>query len=62
MSTNAPPRAPIPSRLPASDSNSDLRSNAEIARAEQKIAEWLEYLPEDCVNAMIERGWHFSVQ
>jgi hypothetical protein len=62
MSTNAPPRGRVGSRFPVSEAKEDLRSTEEIARAEQQIAEWLEYLPEDCVNAMIERGWHFSVQ
>jgi hypothetical protein len=62
MSTNATPRDTIGLRLVLDEPRNDLRSTAEIARAEQKIAEWLEYLPEDCVAAMIERGWHFSVQ
>jgi hypothetical protein len=62
MSTNATPRAAAGLRFRVDEIRNDLRSTAEIARAEQQIAEWLEYLPEDCVAAMIERGWHFSVQ
>ncbi len=34
----------------------------EIARARANIAEWSEYLPEDCVRLMIAQGWHLSVQ
>lgn len=62
MKTNATPQETVGLRFPMDGVRSDLRSTAEIARAEQKIAEWREYLPEDCVAAMIERGWHFSVQ
>jgi hypothetical protein len=62
MRTNATPREAIGLRFLVDEPRNDLRSTAEIARAEQKIAEWLEYLPEDCVAAMIARGWHFSVQ
>jgi hypothetical protein len=29
-------------------------------RAAQNIAAWREYLPEDCVAAMIADGWHWS--
>jgi hypothetical protein len=31
------------------------------ARAAENIAEWREYLPEDCVNAMVKVGWHSTV-
>jgi hypothetical protein len=34
----------------------------EIARARANIAEWSEYLPEDCVRLMIALGWHLSVE
>jgi hypothetical protein len=27
-------------------------------RAATIVAQWREYLPTDCVEAMIERGWH----
>jgi hypothetical protein len=30
------------------------------ARAAQNIAEWVSYLPADCVRAMIRDGWHWS--
>ena len=37
------------------------RNNATIARAAEIIAEWMTYLPEDCVKAMVKDGWHWSV-
>jgi len=62
MGTYAPPRQPIGPSVPVTEGSDALHSTEEIARAEEKIAEWREYLPEDCVKAMIQRGWHFSVQ
>jgi len=32
----------------------------EMARAAANIAAWRSYLPEDCVNAMINDGWQWS--
>jgi hypothetical protein len=37
------------------------RNDATIARAATLIAEWMTYLPEDCVKAMVNDGWHWSV-
>jgi hypothetical protein len=37
------------------------RNDATIARAAATIAEWMTYLPEDCVKAMVNDGWHWSV-
>jgi hypothetical protein len=31
-----------------------------VARAAANIAAWRRYLPEDCVNAMINAGWQGS--
>ena len=30
------------------------------ARATAKIADWMTYLPKDCVKAMVNNGWHSS--
>lgn len=30
------------------------------ARATAKIADWMTYLPKDCVKAMVDNGWHWS--
>jgi hypothetical protein len=27
------------------------------ARSEENIQKWMSYLPEDCINTMIEMGW-----
>lgn len=35
-------------------------SDTPTARAAANIATWREYLPEDCVTAMINDGWHWS--
>jgi len=37
------------------------RNDATISRAAEIIAEWMTYLPEDCVKAMVNDGWHWSV-
>ena len=37
------------------------RNDATITRAAAIIAEWITYLPEDCVKAMVNDGWHWSV-
>lgn len=29
-----------------------------VKQSAQIVAEWLTYLPQECVNAMMERGWH----
>jgi hypothetical protein len=29
-------------------------------RAVANIADWMTYLPEDCVRAMVNDGWHWS--
>jgi hypothetical protein len=36
------------------------RSEATTVRAAAIIAEWMTYLPEDCVRAMVSDGWHWS--
>jgi hypothetical protein len=35
--------------------------NAEdIARSEQNILQWMQYLPTDCVKTMIRMGWDIT--
>jgi hypothetical protein len=36
-------------------------SEADAARAAENIRVWRTYLPQDCVDTMIEMGWHLSV-
>jgi hypothetical protein len=32
-------------------------SNADVVRSEENILRWMEYLPQDCIEAMIHMGW-----
>jgi hypothetical protein len=32
-------------------------NDADTARSEENILQWMSYLPEDCVRTMIEMGW-----
>jgi hypothetical protein len=32
-------------------------SNADIARSEENILQWMQYLPADCIQSMIRMGW-----
>jgi hypothetical protein len=36
------------------------RNGAGMARAAENVARWKTYLPEDCVRAMMNAGWHWS--
>ena len=36
------------------------RNGAAVARAAAIIAEWMTYLPESCVKAMVRDSWHWS--
>jgi hypothetical protein len=38
-----------------------LRSQSNVVRAARNVLEWKEYLPDDCVKAMVASGWHFTV-
>jgi hypothetical protein len=39
----------------------EVRANdADAARSEENILQWMSYLPEDCVRTMIEMGWDVS--
>jgi hypothetical protein len=37
------------------------RGQADVVRAAKIVFEWREYLPDDCVKAMVASGWHFTV-
>jgi hypothetical protein len=32
-------------------------NDADVARSEENILQWMSYLPEDCVKAMMAMGW-----
>jgi hypothetical protein len=38
-----------------------LTSVVEMARSAGNIAQWLTYLPQDCVAAMVRQGWDRTV-
>jgi hypothetical protein len=36
----------------------DVRANeADAARSDQNMLQWMSYLPEDCIRTMIAMGW-----
>lgn len=35
----------------------ELPTEAERLRSDQNVSQWLSYLPEDCVRAMVDCGW-----
>ena len=35
-------------------------SDADVVRSENNILQWMSYLPEDCIRAMIAMGWDVS--
>jgi hypothetical protein len=35
-------------------------SNADAARSEDNVLQWMAYLPEDCVRTMIDMGWDLT--
>jgi hypothetical protein len=38
-----------------------LANAAAMARSALNISQWLTYLPQDCVDAMVRQGWDRSV-
>ena len=32
-------------------------NDADAARSEKNILQWMSYLPEDCIKTMIDMGW-----
>jgi hypothetical protein len=38
----------------------DRQNDADVARSERNILEWMTYLPEDCIRTMIRMGWDVS--
>lgn len=35
----------------------DAQSDADVARSERNLLQWMAYLPEDCIRTMIQMGW-----
>jgi hypothetical protein len=38
-------------------SSTDAQSDADVARSEKNLLQWMAYLPEDCIRTMIQMGW-----
>jgi hypothetical protein len=38
-------------------SSMDVQNDADVARSEKNILQWMDYLPEDCIRTMIQMGW-----
>jgi len=50
----------IPTQWQATPTSITMRSDADRARAANNVRQWRSYLPEDCVNTMIQMGWDLS--
>jgi hypothetical protein len=38
-------------------SSMDAQIDADVARSERNLLQWMAYLPEDCIRTMIQMGW-----
>jgi hypothetical protein len=57
--SQAPPRVlaePLEEDL-ASMSSMGVQNDADVARSESNVLQWMAYLPEDCIRTMIHMGW-----
>ena len=57
--SQAPPRVlaePLEEDL-ASTSSMGVQNDADVARSESNVLQWMAYLPEDCIRTMIHMGW-----
>ena len=42
---------------PSAASSAGARNDADVARSERNVRQWMAYLPEDCIRTMIQMGW-----
>jgi hypothetical protein len=47
----------LPEELSATASSIDVQNDADVARSEKNVLQWMAYLPEDCIKTMIQMGW-----
>jgi hypothetical protein len=47
----------LQAELSATASSINARNQADIARSETNVLQWMAYLPEDCIRTMIQMGW-----
>jgi hypothetical protein len=60
MDTNAPLKNFVEFPWEPSDAavSIDMRADeADAARSDQNMLQWMSYLPEDCIRTMIAMGW-----
>jgi hypothetical protein len=50
----------VPNEIPEAAPIEAMAGDADIARSEENILHWLQYLPTDCIHAMIRMGWDIS--
>jgi hypothetical protein len=56
--TQAPPRVFVDLLEGLSTTSPmDAQSDADVARSEMNLLQWMAYLPEDCIRTMIQMGW-----
>jgi hypothetical protein len=50
----------LPEELSATASSIDVQNDADVARSEKNVLQWMAYLPEDCIRTMIQMGWDLT--
>jgi hypothetical protein len=50
----------LPTRWQYAPTAKSVRSEEDCAHAEANLREWRSYLPDDCINAMLQMGWDLS--
>jgi hypothetical protein len=60
--TEGPQRvfAHVPNEMPEAAPIEAAVNDAAIARSEENILQWMQYLPADCIHTMIRMGWDVS--
>jgi hypothetical protein len=38
-------------------SSMGVQNDADVARSERNVLQWMTYLPEDCIRTMLQMGW-----
>lgn len=47
----------VPAELSDTRSLHAAPTDADVARSDSNVLQWMSYLPEDCINTMIAMGW-----
>jgi hypothetical protein len=61
MDTNSQMQQPFSADVPTHSledaSPFSAQADANVARSENNILQWMSYLPQDCIRTMIDMGW-----